>query len=45
MPFSSWGSEVVNTPEHQTLAKEAADQALVLLKNDGGALPLAQNSQ
>ena len=34
------GDEVVNTPEHQALAKEAADQGLVLLKNEGNTLPL-----
>jgi len=31
---------VVNSPEHQRLTFEAAAQALVLLKNDGGLLPL-----
>ena len=39
-PFASLGEEVVNTPEHQALAKEAADQGLVLLKNAGNVLPL-----
>lgn len=34
------GQEVVNTPAHQQLAKEAADQSLVLLKNDKSTLPL-----
>ncbi|MCZ9338981.1 glycoside hydrolase family 3 C-terminal domain-containing protein, partial [Streptomyces sp. TRM76130] len=28
-------------PEHRALAREAAEQAIVLLKNDGGLLPLA----
>ena len=31
---------VSNTPEHQAAALEAARRALVLLKNDGGLLPL-----
>eukprot|EP01061_Rhynchopus_euleeides_P036343 TRINITY_DN6126_c1_g2_i1.p2 TRINITY_DN6126_c1_g2~~TRINITY_DN6126_c1_g2_i1.p2 ORF type:complete len:602 (+),score=255.96 TRINITY_DN6126_c1_g2_i1:100-1905(+) len=33
-------AEKVNTPEHQQLALEAARQGTVLLKNDGGVLPL-----
>eukprot|EP00912_Choanoflagellata_sp_UC4_P002009 UC4_evm6s1289 len=36
-----YGEEVVNTPEHQALAKEAADQSMVLLKNDNKKLPLS----
>jgi hypothetical protein len=41
VPFAQIGQEVVNTPAHQQLAKEAADQSIVLLKNDkgSGALP------
>jgi beta-glucosidase len=31
---------LTNTPEHQALALEAARRAIVLLKNDGGLLPL-----
>jgi beta-glucosidase len=31
---------VSNTPEHQALALEAARRSIVLLKNDGGLLPL-----
>ncbi len=30
----------VNTPEHQRLAREVAQEAITLLKNDNGALPL-----
>ncbi len=33
---------VVNSPEHQALALEAAQKAIVLLKNEGGLLPLVQ---
>jgi beta-glucosidase len=32
--------QVSNAPEHQALALEAARRSIVLLKNDGGALPL-----
>jgi beta-glucosidase len=31
---------VTNTPEHRAVALEAAREAIVLLKNDGGLLPL-----
>ena len=30
----------LNTPQHQTLARELAEQSIVLLKNEGGLLPL-----
>jgi beta-glucosidase len=30
----------VNTPEHQTLARELAEESIVLLKNEGDNLPL-----
>jgi beta-glucosidase-like glycosyl hydrolase len=33
VPWAGYGPEVVNTPANQALAKEAADQSLVLLKN------------
>ena len=33
----------MNTPGHQQLAREAADQSLVLLKNAHGALPFKPN--
>jgi beta-glucosidase-like glycosyl hydrolase len=40
VPWAQYGKEVVNTPEHQQLALEAAQQSLVLLKNEGhGKLP------
>ena len=40
VPLGSVGQEVVNTAAHQQLAKEAADQSLVLLKNVRSTLPL-----
>jgi beta-glucosidase len=30
----------VNTPEHQALARQVAEEAMVLLKNQGGILPI-----
>ncbi|MFG3341558.1 glycoside hydrolase family 3 C-terminal domain-containing protein [Glycomyces sp. NPDC048151] len=38
-PYAHIGDEVVNSPEHQALAREAATQSITLLKNDG-VLPL-----
>ena len=35
--------QVVRSPKHQEIALEAARQAIVLLKNDGGSLPLARD--
>jgi beta-glucosidase len=34
---------VLNAPEHREVAKEAAEQSMVLLKNEGEMLPLAAN--
>ena len=44
LPWNKIGSESVNTPAHQALAKEAADQSLVLLKNDQTTLPVHPKS-
>ena len=40
VPWARYGAEVVNTQAHQALAKEAADQSIVLLKNDNKTLLL-----
>ncbi|MGW0706983.1 glycoside hydrolase family 3 C-terminal domain-containing protein [Streptomyces sp. NPDC002643] len=34
-----------DTPVHRALAQEAAEQAIVLLKNEGGVLPLASDTR
>eukprot|EP00663_Eupelagonemidae_sp_cell21sb_P002900 gene2900-6555_t len=39
-PFLWWDDGVVDSAAHRALAKEAADQSLVLLKNIGNTLPL-----
>lgn len=39
-PYAHIGDEVVNSPEHQALSREAATQSITLLKNDG-ILPLS----
>ncbi|HEU5128733.1 MAG TPA: glycoside hydrolase family 3 C-terminal domain-containing protein [Glycomyces sp.] len=38
-PYAGIGDEAVNSPEHRSLAREAAAQSITLLKNDG-LLPL-----
>lgn len=40
-PYGSLGPRDVCTPSHQELALEAARQGIVLLKNEGPALPLS----
>jgi beta-glucosidase len=41
-PFDNISPEVVNSPEHRALSREAARQSMVLLKNNG-ILPLSRN--
>lgn len=40
VPFNSIPYEVTDCPEHRQLALEAAQQSIVLLKNENGLLPL-----
>ena len=42
VPWGRFGPEVVDTPAHRALAREASDQSLVLLKNTGGTLPFSK---
>lgn len=45
-PFNSWTNITeVNSPAHQALAKDAAIQSLVLLKNVGNSLPWTSKQQ
>jgi beta-glucosidase len=39
-PYGKIGKQVVNSPAHQRLARKAAGEATVLLKNQGATLPL-----
>ena len=43
VPFSSIPFSVVDSEEHQELAKEAARKSMVLLKNENNALPLSKD--
>lgn len=44
VPYSSIGAEVIESQANRALALEAARAAIVLLKNDGGLLPLDRAS-
>lgn len=39
-PYAKISPSVIDSPEHRQLARETANQAMVLLKNDRNALPL-----
>lgn len=39
-PYAEIGKDVVDSPAHRRLARKAAGDAMVLLKNDRGTLPL-----
>jgi hypothetical protein len=42
-PYMKYGTDRIDTPAHRQLALDAARQGIVLLKNDGGVLPLKAN--
>ena len=44
VPYSQIGPEVINSTEHRELARKAAEEAIVMLKNDG-VLPLRRDIQ
>jgi len=43
VPYAQIPYEVVNSPEHRALALQAARESIVLLKNEGGLLPLPRD--
>ena len=43
VPYSNISPNVINCPEHRTLAMEAARESIVLLKNEGNLLPLSKD--
>ncbi|MFK4068146.1 glycoside hydrolase family 3 C-terminal domain-containing protein [Streptomyces sp. NPDC029674] len=44
-PYATASPDDIDTPAHRELALEAAEQAVVLLKNDDGLLPLAEGTR
>ena len=44
VPFSKIGTDRIRAPEHITLAREAAEKSIVLLKNDG-ILPILRGDE
>ena len=43
VPWTKIPYSVNQSPEHDALARRAAQESIVLLKNDGGVLPLSKN--
>jgi beta-glucosidase len=44
-PYRNLGNEIVGCEKHRALALEAARKSIVLLKNDGGLLPLDDSAK
>ena len=45
VPWSSISPDVIDCPAHRALAREAAGESIVLLKNAGGVLPLRRDPE
>ena len=44
-PYAALGAETINSGKHRALALEAARKSIVLLKNEGGILPLDDSAK
>ena len=45
LPLEAGKERVTESPAHRNLSKEAAKEGMVLLKNEGGALPLKKGAR
>ena len=45
LPLEAGKERVTESPAHRNLSKEAAKEGMVLLKNEGGTLPLKKGSR
>lgn len=43
-PYTGMGEEYINNTEHQDICREMAQEAVVLLKNEGGMLPFDKDA-
>ena len=43
--YTKLGAKDIDTPAHQELARNAAEQSAVVLKNEGGLLPLSPKAK
>ena len=44
VPYNNISEKVVDSPEHRTLARKAAREAIIMLRNEEGILPLDKNT-